>query len=112
MNEVKRDFGTNEQMSPLEKAIRTRRSVRTFDGKTLWKADQEKIEQYIANMEDPFGIKIEYRFLPSKEYGLSSPVLAGEDIYLAGKVKKGKFADVAFGYSLEEIVLFAEQERI
>ena len=112
MNEVKRDFGTTEQMSPLEKAIRTRRSVRTFDGKTLWKADQEKIEQYIANMEDPFGIKIEYRFLPSKEYGLSSPVLAGEDVYLAGKVKKGKFADVAFGYSLEEIVLFAEQERI
>ena len=112
MNEVKRDFGTTEQMSPLEKAIRTRRSVRTFDGKTLWKADQEKIEQYIANMEDPFGIKIEYRFLRSKEYGLSSPVLAGADVYLAGKVKKGKFADVAFGYSLEEIVLFAEQERI
>ena len=44
----------------------------------------EKIEQYIAGMDDPFGIKIEYRFLPSKEYGLTSPVLAGEDIYLAG----------------------------
>lgn len=112
MKEEKRVYGKSDAMSPLEAAIRNRRSVRTFDGKTLWKADQEKLEKFIAEMDDPFGKQIEYRFLPSKEYGLTSPVLAGEDIYLAGKVKKGKLSDVAFGYSLEQIVLFAEQERI
>ncbi len=112
MKDIKRVFDTKEQMSELEKAIRTRRSVRTFDGKSLWKADQDKLESFIAGLEDPFGIPIEYRFLKAKEHGLNSPVLVGEDVYLAGKVKKGKLAEVAFGYSFEQIILFAEQNRI
>lgn len=112
MKADKRVFETAGQLSDLEKAIRTRRSVRTFDGKGLWQADKEKLEAFIAGLEDPFNIPIEYRFLSAKEQGLQSPVLVGEEVYLAGKVKKGKYADVAFGYSFEQIILFAEQERI
>lgn len=112
MKEEKRSFETNEQMSALEKTIRSRRSVRTFDGKTLWKADRDKLEAFIQKLEDPFHKPIEYRFLNAKEHGLTSPVLAGEDVYLAGKIKKGRLSEVAFGYSFEQILLYAEQERI
>lgn len=112
MKTEKRNFETGQQMSPLEKAVRERRSVRTYDGKPLAKADQEKIEAFIAGLEDPFGKEIEYRFLSAKENGLTSPVLAGEEIYLAGKLKKGKLSDVAFGYSFEQIILFLQQEKI
>lgn len=101
-----------ENMSELEKAIRSRRSVRTFDGKELWKADRDKIEAFIKTLDDPFEKKIEYRFLSAKEHGLTSPVLGGESIYLAGKIKKGPMSDVAYGYSFEQIILFAQMQRI
>lgn len=112
MKDVKRVYGTESGMSALETAIRNRRSVRTFDGKGLLPADKEKLETFIAGLADPFQKNITYQFLSAKEQGLNSPVLSGEKIYLAGKVKKGKFADVAFGYSFEQIVLFAQQEGI
>lgn len=112
MKTEKRNFGSDGKMSALEKAMRERRSVRTFDGTPLKKEDQEKIEAFIAALSDPFQKNIEYRFLSAKEKGLNSPVLAGEEIYLAGKLKKGKFSDVAFGYSFEQIILFAQREGI
>jgi len=96
----------------LEKAIRERRSVRTFEDREVWKEDVEKLQAFIQELDDPFDKKIEYRFLKAKEHKLTSPVLSGEDLYLAGKVKKGHLSDVAFGYSLEQIVLYAWQQRI
>ena len=67
-------------MSELLNIIKSRKSVRSFDGKPLSDA---------------------------KENGLSSPVLTGETMYVAGMVKKGNYADVAFGFSLEKLVLYA-----
>ena len=96
----------------LEKAIRDRRSVRTFEDREVWKEDIDKLNAFIQDLDDPFGKSIEYRFLKAKEHKLTSPVLIGEDLYLAGKVKKGHLSDVAFGYSLEQIVLYAWQQRI
>jgi nitroreductase len=34
-------------------------------------------------------------------------VITGEKLYVAGKVEKGPYADVAFGYSFERLVLYA-----
>ncbi len=45
--------------------------------------------------------------LDAKEKNLSSPVLTGETMYVAGKVAKRDFADVAFGFSFEKLVLYA-----
>lgn len=99
-------------MSGLEAAIRARRSVRTFDGRELSQEDKKKLEDYIKTVDDPFGKNIEYRFISAKEHALTSPVLAGEQIYLAGKLKKGPLSDLAFGYSFEQIVLFAQMQNI
>ena len=94
-------------MSALLEIIKGRRSVRTFDGRAVSEEDREKLEKYIKDIPNPFGIPVEFVLLDTDKYGLSSPVIAGEKLYVAGKVKKGTYADVAFGYSFEKLVLYA-----
>ena len=60
-----------------------RRSVRTYDGKRITDPDREKLQQLIAAATNPYDIPIEYRFLEPDQYGLKSPVLSGEMLYLA-----------------------------
>lgn len=88
--------------------IRKRKSVRTFDGKTLKNEDRLALEQYIQSQTNPFGVPVEFRLLDAKEYGLSSPVIVGTDLYLAAKVKRCKNYEIGFGYSFEHICLYAE----
>ena len=45
--------------------------------------------------------------LDAEKYCLSSPVISGEKLYVAGKVEKVPYADAAFGYSFERMVLYA-----
>ena len=95
-------------MAALKDLIRERRSVRTFDGNPINPKDMEKLEEYNhAGIPNPFGIPVEFILLDAGEYGLSSPVIAGEKLYVAGKVAKVPYADVAFGYSFERLVLYA-----
>ena len=94
-------------MTDLKDLIKSRRSVRTFDGNKLSREDREKLTEYIGGISNPFGIPIEFVLLDAEEKGLSSPVIAGERLYVAGKVAKVPYADVAFGYSFEQLVLYA-----
>ena len=94
-------------MSALKDIIKGRRSVRTFDGRPIKQEDKEKLEQFVSGISNPFGIPVEFVLLDAEEHGLSSPVIAGEKLYVAGKVKRGPYADVAFGYSFERLVLYA-----
>lgn len=94
-------------MSDLLELIKSRKSVRTFDGKPLSAQDREQLAHYIESISNPFGIPVHFVLLDAKELGLSSPVLSGETQYVAGKVAKGPYADVAFGFSFEKLVLYA-----
>ena len=94
-------------MSALLDLIKTRRSVRTFDGRPLNSGDRQKLEAFLADVPNPFGIPVEFVLLDAGEYGLASPVITGEKLYVTGKVKKGPYADVAFGCSMEKLVLYA-----
>ena len=87
--------------------ILTRKSVRTYDGRPVEKATREQVEAFAAGIEDPFGIPVSFVFLDAKEQGLSSPVLTGEPLYVAGKVPKAPYADVAFGFAMEHLLLYA-----
>ena len=64
----------------IQEVIRSRRSVRTFDGNGLRQED-------------------------AKKQGLSSPVIVGTDVYIAGKMRRAPHAEKAFGYSFEKVVL-------
>ncbi|MCR5279713.1 MAG: nitroreductase family protein [Lachnospiraceae bacterium] len=87
--------------------VKGRKSVRTFDGNKLKEDHIKSLTDYAGKITNPFDIPVEFVLLDAKEHGLSSPVLSGENMYVAAKVAKKPFADVAFGYSFEKLVLFA-----
>ena len=88
--------------------IRTRRSVRTFDRSPLTSADRKNIEEFAAQIKNPYGIPVRFVFLDAEENGLSSPVLKGEPLYVAAMAEKDiPHSEEAFGYSFEELVLHA-----
>ena len=88
--------------------VRHRRSVRTFDGNPLRPEDAEKILRFEESIETPYGIPVIWKLLNAREYGLSSPVIAGTDTYIAGKVRRQPHAEEAFGFAFEKLVLYAE----
>ena len=93
--------------------IKERRSVRTFDKKKVLNDDVlEEIKDFISKLTNPYNLKIEWKILNAKENKLSSPVIVGEDYYIAGKMKKDSYAEEAFGYEFEEIVLFLTKKKI
>jgi nitroreductase len=94
-------------MSELLKTIKGRKSVRTFDGRPVRAEDRAQLEQYLQTITNPFGIPVRFVLLDAGKHGLSSPVLTGETLYVAGKVDRVPYADAAFGYSFEKLVLYA-----
>ena len=94
-------------MSILD-TIRARRSVRTFSGDALRTEDKQKIMAFAETADNPYRLPITWMLLDTKQTGLSSPVIVGEDTFIAGKMQRVPHAEEAFGYSFERIVLFAE----
>ena len=94
-------------MSILE-VIRSRRSVRTFDGTERRVEDVQKILEFAETVENPYDIPITWKILDAKKNGLNSPVIVGTDVYIAGKMQRVPHAEEAFGYAFEKVVLFAE----
>ncbi len=87
--------------------ILTRKSVRTYDGRPMEGAVLDQLKAFAREAKNPFGIPVTFVFLDAKEKGLSSPVLTGEPMYVAGKVGKVPYGDVAFGFSMEALLLYA-----
>ena len=88
------------------KWIRSRRSVRTFRSAPS-EEDARKILEFAEKAGNPYDIPISWKLLDAKKEKLSCPVIVGTDLYLAGKMKRLPHAEEAFGYSLEQVVLFA-----
>ncbi len=95
-------------MKNVIEQIKARRSVRTFDGRVLDEGTKEKLKSFMEDVENPFDIPVEFRFLDAKEHGLTCPVVTGTDLYVGGKIKNEPNASVAFGYSFEAFVLYAQ----
>ncbi len=89
-------------------SIRSRRSVRTFDGKPLCPEDAEKVMGFAKTADNPYAIPVSWKLLDAKKDGLKCPVIAGTDTYIAGKMRVLPHSEEAFGYSFERIVLYAE----
>ena len=87
--------------------IKLRKSVRTFDGKTLSDEDRKNLEKYIHSLTNPFDIPMDFRLLEAKEHDLSSPVIVGEHTYMTAKVKKVDNFEIGYGYSFESACLYA-----
>ena len=89
--------------------VKTRRSVRTFYGNDVAPEVLDKLREFAANVSNPYGIPIRFKFLNAAEYGLSSPVLSGEKLYVSAMMKKGEHAEEAYGYSFEALLVEAHK---
>ena len=92
--------------------VKGRKSVRTFDGREIWKKDMDQLKAYAETISNPFGVPMRFVFLNAAEHGLSSPVLSGETMYVTALAEKKPYVDVAFGYAFEQLVLYAWSLRI
>ena len=90
---------------PAKELIKKRKSVRTFDGRPLSAEHLKALEAHIDSQENPFGVPVVFRLLDTKEHGLSSPVILGEEKYLAAKVKRVPRYEIALGYSFADYPL-------
>lgn len=95
-------------MHNIAELIKERRSVRTYNGRTLEVNTKEQLLAYAETIQNPFGIPVVLQLLDAKEDGLICPVVTGTDLYVGGKVTHTENGSLAFGYSFEEFVLYAQ----
>ncbi|MBR0136207.1 MAG: nitroreductase, partial [Clostridia bacterium] len=69
----------------------------------------QEVLEFAEKAENPYDLPITWKLLDAKEHGLSSPVVVGTDVYIAGKMRRVPHAEEAFGYTFEKVVLFAEE---
>ena len=91
-------------MDNIEKLVRERRSVRTFDGRELTETDKDKLCTFINTIDNPYELPIEFKLLPK----MSCPVVVGTDLYIGAKMKDAPHMNEAFGYAFETLVLHAQ----
>ncbi|MBQ3797382.1 MAG: nitroreductase [Butyrivibrio sp.] len=96
-------------MSNFLELARSRRSVRTFDGKEPDTAMIKELKEFSEEITNPYGIPVKFVFLYKDEHKLSSPVLTGEKLYVAAIVDKGQYAEEAYGYSFEALLMRAHE---
>ena len=94
----------------ISEAIEARRSVRSFDGRELTPADRAALSELAARAENPYAIPVEFALLDAEAHGLSSPVITGASLWLAGKLPQRPHAEEAFGFSFETLLLRARAE--
>lgn len=92
----------------LMKVIKTRRSVRTFDGRKISAEHREKLEAYIKDIKNPYNIPVRFVLLEGdKAQDICSPVIEGEDLYVAAIIPNVPHSEEAFGFSFEKLVIYA-----
>jgi len=94
-------------MNNVAELIRNRRSVRTYDSREISQENKENLISFMTNIENPYNLPIDFKLMDAKENGLVCPVVSGTDLYVGGKMKRTAFAEEAFGYSFEMLVLYA-----
>ena len=91
-------------MDNIEKLVRERRSVRTFDGRELTADDKKKLCAYMETIDNPYGLPVAFKLLPK----MGCPVVVGADLYVGAKMKDAPHLNEAFGYAFEKLVLYAQ----
>lgn len=95
-------------MERVGELVRGRRSVRTFDGNSLSPEDLEKLTAFAGQIENPYGIPVQFKLLDGKERKLKCPVVSGTNLYVGAKVSRVPHGEEAFGYSFEKFILYAQ----
>ena len=95
-------------MENIEKLVRNRRSIRTFNGGAIRAEDLEKLSSFTEELKNPYEIPVECKLLDAKRQALKCSVVSGTDLYVGAKAKRVPHMEEAFGYSFETLVLYAQ----
>lgn len=95
-------------MERFSELVRQRRSVRTFDVQRLGADELEKLTDYMRELKNPYDIPIECKLLDGRVQLLKCPAVSGTRLFIGGKAKSVPHMEEAFGYSFEQLVLYAQ----
>ena len=95
-------------MDNIAKLVRGRRSVRTYEVRPLSSEDLEKLTSFMRQIENPYGIPVEFKLLDGKKQKLKCPVISGTDLFIGAKASRAPHMEEAVGYSFEALVLYAQ----
>lgn len=96
---------------PLEEAIKKRYSVRNYDSREIEPEKMTAIRSFIAALDNPFGIKVNFHFLDfadvkNKEKLGTYGIIKGAGQYIGTTVAPCPLALEALGYELEAVILY------
>ncbi len=94
---------------PVEKTIKTRSSIRTFEEKPLDVKVIQQIKNYIAALSNPFSVEVKLQLLEtasSNEKLGTYGVIKGARDYIGATVSEADLNLEAVGYSFEKLILY------
>ncbi len=96
-------------MSSFIELVKTRRSVRAFDGNGVDQKVLEELKSFADEIANPYGREVRFVFLDGAANGLNSPVLSGEKCYVSAVAVPGEHMDEAYGYSFQKLLMKAHE---
>lgn len=94
---------------PVEKTVKTRSSIRTYEEKPLDSKVKQQIKDYIAALSNPFSVKVTLQLLEtasSNEKLGTYGVIKGARDYIGATVSEADLNLEAVGYSFEKLILY------
>ncbi len=96
----------------VEKAVRQRYSVRTYDKRPVENEVKEKILDYANRLQNPLGPKMKIQFIekdlaPNGEKLGTYGIIKGAKLYVVVTIPNEEYALEALGYEFEQLVLYA-----
>ena len=86
-------------MERIEELVRGRRSVRTFDGRAVSRPDLEKLSSFMEQIDNPYDIPVEFKFLDGTKQKLKCPVISGTQLFIGAKAPRVPHMEEAVGYA-------------
>jgi len=95
-------------MPNMTAQMHARRSVRTFDGRTLAPQHLQALTDLMAHIGNPYGLPTHFKLLDAAAQRLSCPVVVGTCLYVGLKMQPDPHMNEAAGYSFETLILHAQ----
>lgn len=96
---------------PIEKTIKKRQSIRSYEEHILTAEKKEKIKAYITELSNPFSVDVSFHFLETaktvkdKKLGTYGVIKGAQD-FIGASVFPGELCLEALGYSFEKLILY------
>lgn len=96
----------------VEKTVRERSSVRTYEQRPLSGEVKGKIQSYMNGLSNPFSVEVRFQLLEVSATAKGEKlgtygIIKGASDYIGASVVAGDLSLEALGYSFEKLILFA-----